>query len=305
MDSTVSGKVHLYSIRRLNPFRGTLQIVELDNARALSADGMNWELQVATKQPDTLWGPINPGSSRLQFFRFGVWSSAEGLAQVPVNPIMDINAMLAASKTLIGALEKNYRQIPFPLIDSFEYWLLDKEMQPLALIASSRSSDQLDYLELPIWKATLLQEQDFCCQQHADVQSQQTPASMLESNVQNRSGSARPAQWFRRTEGGEGIGLSGRVQQHLVGRRLPASAFPVFLLREDWENRQQLSHDFLNWSAPLLLTLQHLNYNQREQLEQQAAKRPQLVEKLWRLYPEIINETLLKKPGSKPGCENP
>lgn len=296
MASDSAENVRLYSIRRLCPFRGTLQVIELEHARALSADGLNWELQIATEQPDTLWGCINTDSSRLQYFRFGVWSPIEGLAQVPVNPIMDVKAMLEASALLLRVVEQTHTQIPFPLVDFFEYWLLDNAMQPLALIASSCDSNQIEHPDLPIWKATLLQEQAFCCHQHTDTSQFQTPASVLESHVQHLSGSARPAQWFRRKDNGDGVGLSGRIQGNLVARRLPASAFPELLLREDWEDdqQQQLAADFLSWSAPLLLTLQHISYNRRDQLEQMAANRPQIVEKLWRIYPEVVNEALMK-----------
>ena len=295
--STAVGHARLYSIRRLNPFRGTLQIVELENARALSADSLNWELQVATEQPDTLWGSINSDSSRLQYFRFGIWSATKGLTQVPVNPIMDIDAMLEASDSLIRTLEKNHEQTPFPLVDFFEYWLLDKDMQPLALIASSCNSQQINYPELPAWKASRLHEQDFGCHQHVDQADLQTAVSMLESQVQHLAGSARPAQWFRRKDNGDGIGMSGRVQDHLVTRRLTAADFPELLLREDWQDEQlqQLTVDYLSRSAPMLLTLQQTSYSRRNQLEQQAAECPQLVEKLWRVYPEIINESLMNK----------
>jgi len=36
----------IFSIRRLNPFKGVLQVVLGDKARALSANGKVWEIQV-------------------------------------------------------------------------------------------------------------------------------------------------------------------------------------------------------------------------------------------------------------------
>ena len=35
-----------YSVRRLSPFRGLLQVIENQGARALSIDGINWQVQV-------------------------------------------------------------------------------------------------------------------------------------------------------------------------------------------------------------------------------------------------------------------
>jgi hypothetical protein len=263
----------------------------------MSVDGIHWELQVAAEKPDTLWGPVNSDPARLQFFHFGVWSEQQGLARIPVNPIMDIQAMLAASEELLDELRRCHEQIPFPLMDRFEYWLLDNDMQPLALIDSSCSKNKLEHSGLPVWKATLLQEQEFCCQQYVCGDPSQTPASILESNVKQAAGSAQPAQWFRRQDNGDAVGMNGRVKDTLVARRLAAADFPETLLRIDWTDaeQQQLSRDFIEWSAPQLLTLQHLSYATRDRLEHAAAKRPEMVEKLWRLYPKIINENLLRK----------
>ena len=36
---------HYYAVRRLNPFQGVIQIIKSDTARALSLDGINWEIQ--------------------------------------------------------------------------------------------------------------------------------------------------------------------------------------------------------------------------------------------------------------------
>jgi len=46
----LTGQPLCYGVRRLNPFQGILQVVELGDARALSLDGVRWEIQVRCAQ---------------------------------------------------------------------------------------------------------------------------------------------------------------------------------------------------------------------------------------------------------------
>ena len=42
-----------YSVRRLNPFLGMAQIVESTNSRAISLDGVDWDIQILAERPTT------------------------------------------------------------------------------------------------------------------------------------------------------------------------------------------------------------------------------------------------------------
>ena len=87
------------AIRRLNPFLGVTQIVELGIGRALSTDAVNWEIQLAVERPAG-WGSLNRNRSERQFYRYGVWSDDEGLAQFPVHPRLDPLALRESADIL-------------------------------------------------------------------------------------------------------------------------------------------------------------------------------------------------------------
>ena len=79
-------------------------------------------------------------------------------------------------------------------------------------------------------------------------------------------------------------------------RRLTADAFPRLLLRETWPEPTQrdLVRDYLDWSAPYLLTLSGLGDDLRDRLEHAARARAMEVEALYRLYPRFLNTDLLR-----------
>ena len=296
MSDQINETAQLYSIRRLCPFRGSLQIIELPNARALSADGKSWELQIASRQPDTLWGSINTKPTDQQFFNFGIWSADQGLRQVPVNPIMDISAMLNDSATLLAAIKQNQAKVPYPLADHYEYWLLDKTMQPLALLASTNSLNKIDLATQSVWLATLKQEQ-YLFNQVPQDNVKHSPAERLQLFVEDAAGPQLAAQWFSRNNNGDADGMSGSMPPELVGRQLSASHFPELLVREQWDNHEQqkLFSEYIAWTAPLLLTLHSLSTDKRHQLEKLSAHRPEVVEKFWHVYPEIVDQHLMTR----------
>ena len=121
----MSDAPHCYAVRRVNPFLGVVEIVEIDGARALSNDGRHWQLQVEAERPDHSWGQGRPTKIVKQFFRFGSWHPEQGLSRVPVNPVLDFGAMLASNERLIATLQTVQDRLPFPFADHIEHWLLD------------------------------------------------------------------------------------------------------------------------------------------------------------------------------------
>jgi hypothetical protein len=115
--------------------------------------------------------------------------------------------------------------------------------------------------------------------------------------INKRSGEPPRAQWFRRKPNGSGEGLSGiNLEPRLQYRHLPDTAFPAYFLREDDSSapHRQLIEDFLAWQAPCLLLLQNLNAPARRDLERLATSRALSVDKLYRLYPAILDEAAIK-----------
>ncbi|PVV12240.1 MAG: hypothetical protein B6D77_05640, partial [gamma proteobacterium symbiont of Ctena orbiculata] len=97
-----NSELSAFSIRRLNPFNGVLQIFSAANARALSSSGVVWEIQVLSDTPQGLWA--NMPFSGKQFYTFGRWTPVSGLQQVPVNPLFNIRDMITSAEQLIAAL---------------------------------------------------------------------------------------------------------------------------------------------------------------------------------------------------------
>ena len=105
----MSGQPRCYAVRQLNPFQGMVQVAELEDARALSLDGVHWEIQVQCEQPEHTWRSSNQGDPEMRYLRFGTWSHATGLRRVPLSPILDLDLLLGASAALTEQLFSAYR----------------------------------------------------------------------------------------------------------------------------------------------------------------------------------------------------
>ena len=86
------------------------------------------------------------------------------------------------------------------------------------------------------------------------------------------------------------------ANEALLGRRLPMEAFPPLLLASAGHDgtHSDLIADFHAWQAPWLLSLSRLEPDTRQQLEGQARQQALAVEKHYRLYPEIIDQSGIK-----------
>ena len=286
-----------FSIRRLNPFNGLLQVYQLDSARALSAEGQVWEIQILSDTPQGLWANM-PFSGR-QYYTFGRWSLAQGFEQVPVNPLFNIRQMIRSAEQLVEQLQPAIEYLPFPLSDPYELWLLDQQRhQPIALLASCRTRQECNAITSDQWIAAT--EDDISFESSAlnqldlpldQEQNPQSHASVLEKAVMQRAGASKDCRWFLRNEDGSASACNDGTQT------LPAEEFPQLLVTEAWEGHleRDLVHDYISWKAPQLLMLPNIRAKTRERLERMAIKQATLVDRLWRLYPQIHNQDLLKQ----------
>ncbi|MES9851775.1 MAG: hypothetical protein ABW170_08085 [Candidatus Thiodiazotropha sp. L084R] len=285
-----------FSIRRLNPFNGLLQVYQLDSARALSANGQVWEIQVLSDTPQGLWANTPFGAP--QYFSFGLWSETSGLKQVPVNPLFDIRSMISASDRLIDSLKPALARLPFTMLDHYELWLLDESnQQPLALLHSCRMESEMELNNIPPkWIAADQGDFSFVSPHlsrrglpNHDGYNPRVHTSVLEAEVQHRAGFQPRTAWFYR-DSDSGI-------MDVEGDRTIELRFPNLPLLEsgyDDENAQ-LIDDYIVWKAPQLLMLPDLSDTTRERLEKMAVKQPEQIDRLWLLYPEIHNNGLLKR----------
>jgi hypothetical protein len=286
---------HSYGLRRLNPFNGVLQVHQHEHARALSANGQVWEIQVLSDTPQGLWANTPLGSA--QYYTFGLWSSSEGLQQVPVNPLFNIRQMIQASERLIETLQPRLSELPFPLQDPYELWLLDEQTrQPLALLQTCREdADRRHHQALKKWIAAARGDFSFIS---PHLQAREVPnndgynprvhASILESVVRQRAGQNPSRAWLYRDEQRRARPLGED------GREVICPPLTLDLNGYDAEDAPLIA-DYMAWKSPQLLMLPDIPQDERARLEELAVRQAPLVDRFFLIYPEIHNNDLLNR----------
>jgi hypothetical protein len=261
--------VDCFARRILAPFQGVLQVVRVGDGEAESTDGLNWVLYAA--HPDIL------AHSGLSEVRFGTWSRAGGLRRAMVRGTAAGGLVERIGQPLIGALEAFADQVPFPLRDHQECWLLDGDSgEPLVLLDSRLPGESMPVQSAPSWLPGQAAREGF-----ADLAG-------LEAALARRAGRRAQAAWFLRQADGSALGPDRR--------RLPASLFPRLLLTTRWSEpcERRLAEGMIDWWAPALLQLQHLDAGERTRLERAAARRALVLERLFRLYPQVLDPVTLR-----------
>lgn len=266
-----------YSLRQWAPYQGTVQVVEIPGFRAVSQDGLRWQIQAR-----------NEG---IRFFTYGTWC-ADGSGN-----------LIATDRTqdLVDAL-KNHPPLPFPAIDTLELWLLDqKQHLPLALLRSMPDTRRPFVTGLLRWQSALPQGPEFVSGSilsriDGDDQQHVPHHQILERCISAEAGAFPAAQWFRRQDDGSGMGLgASNLPEDVSERILPAEAFPELLVRDQWDEEifSELVADYHSWKAPELLTHPMLSTTIRDRLEHQACQSAQRMYRLRSVLPSIINRDLV------------
>lgn len=263
--------VDYYSIRRVNPYLGVLQVVDTGEARAYSGNGRRWQV----RKVDTRAAPADAGG----------WEGA-GAPRL-VDPPLD----------MLAALEGRPR-VPFPPGDRYELWLLRRErLTPLALLRTCRWAQEMEPVRDPTWRSFLSDAGGFRTASLPATASAARHRDVLERQV-NLAARPRPvAQWFERHDDGSGTGLTGmRVDTALQGRRLPAEAFPELLLDEAWDSARdtEVIAAYHDWNAAALLAHQGLRRATRARLEAAARRRPRPLLDHYAVIPEILDREAMK-----------
>ncbi len=280
-------------------------MIKTDDGRAVTSDGVNWQVQLWREYQSLQWGGLGRPQTRWGYLVAGVWNRAIGFDRFPVDPMIDVVEIEVPSQTLIAHIEQHCERLPFAPADNIELWLLDHDAHlPLALLASTRERDNRERVSQAGWRAslpsdlsfvsdTLLQYKDFARQLHRGSSYHRDAIAGV---VNHTAGKPAMAQWFERGPEGDGTGLDGiRLDTSLVGRCVSREMFPELLLREHWPDPrvQALVHDFHLWQAPLLLTLFRLSRSTRAFWEPLASTQAEVVARLHRLYPEIVDQQLV------------
>lgn len=169
--------IRYFSRRILNPFRGVVQVVEVESASAVSRDGLTWHL----------YG--NDGHGWLR--PIGVWETGRGQTRG-----IDLPPVLRAALKALPAL-------PFAPDDAAECWLLDVEGRPLALLASAAQPGELppgEAIDL-FWQPFVETYTGFdsAALQAAGIPQAQH-ARWLAEAINARAGAPREIRWFRAGE---------------------------------------------------------------------------------------------------------
>lgn len=272
----MTAAVRYYSLRRLSPYQGTVQVVECPGFRAMSADGLRWRVQFLNQ--------------RTRFSSYGVWR-ADGQGSL---------IETERTRPIVRALREP-PPLPFPLADRLELWLLDaRERLPLALLASTlpeRAPPQAVALH---WRAGLAGDDGFHAPSLSRDDGQASPIrhrDVLDRCVQRAAGSRPLAQWFRRQPDGGGASQDAPgFDPALAGRRLEPQFFPELLLRDDWSTEQEkrMVREYHEWHAANLLTHTDLARGTRAALERAACRQAAKLYRVRYLLPEVVDPELLR-----------
>ncbi|MCP4077063.1 MAG: hypothetical protein GY744_12880 [Gammaproteobacteria bacterium] len=280
-DKAESTSLQVYSIRRLNPFLGVLQVISGTHGRAVSANGVTWSIEMLGEKEKS-WGSLNSGKQQKTFFRYGLWSAGDGLVRGMLVPRLNTQDIKNRVEDLLQLIQSKVDQLPFPLMDNRELWLFDQQDNlPLALLGSALQQDKPPVVEPKSW---------LCCMGGDGLASQQRfpQSSELEAQVKQRAGYNIHTHWVNRLPGGDGL-----IEDKSI--TLDNQQFPVFLIEQSWADAQQAErvNEYIRWISPSLLTLQHFTEAERELLEKNLNCQAISIEHHWRLYPQIINSQSL------------
>ncbi|MCO6411744.1 MAG: hypothetical protein J5I92_03280 [Thiogranum sp.] len=290
--------IKCFAQRLLNPFRGVMNIIEYQGAEAITTDGVHWDIYVRNSE---LVEEL-PNSSQVQTsdIRYGSWSEKQGLKRGAIFPSDDFRTLEQRGAIVYEYLLRHHRDIPFPLQDRLECWLLDASGRPLGLLDSAvRAEDRPRDGPLD-WRAGRE-----CCrsfrsdamQQLAQDDGETAAGEYLTRYINACAGDPPRAQWFLREADGSGTVLRDTAPAPEVpDRTLGVEAFPPFFINEHRGSaaQRQLVRDFIAWQAPWILLLQTLTPAARADFEQHARARAVTVEKQYRLYPEVRDSEALK-----------
>ena len=269
-----------YAIRRLNPFLGVIQIIETNRARAISVNGVVWDIEVGVYVPVSSWGSLNAEKTEVAWYRYGLWSEEDGLVNRPLSPQYKNYHLHEHADHLIDEIKNNLKNIPFSLQDTEELWLLDiSSQQPIALLASCREDALKPRPEPRKWQACITGD-------GLPSQRRYPQSHVIEEAIKKRASFNLQKHWFSRQQNGDGI-------CHISGQRLDADLFPRFLVTQQWSDAEDARRvdEFIQWTAPALLTLQHLNDEERRMLEDKVIQQATSIEYHWHLYPDILDES--------------
>jgi hypothetical protein len=257
--------VRYYSRRRVSPFLGVMQVIQVQDGRAVSVDGRRWELQLLSEEdiPEPVWGNIGPRPSRRRWFVYGRCSGPDDVRRLPVSRAIGDPDRHPALQPLLEALAGR-PSLPFPSADVHEAWLCDAHGAPVVLLATACDEDERDGRRPGAWTCLPPTDAGFATQ---SALARTVPAARALNEL--IVGAAR----------------DGKLNW-MQGDDLPALPW-----RADWgePEQQRLVDDYTAYVSPYLLTLPQLGDALRERLERQAVLQLDLIEFVFPLLPVVLD----------------
>ena len=251
-----------YSLRRLNPYLGLIQVIDLGPVRAYCDDGNNWFVRRIFDM-EAHWHQYDPEAKV---------SRRRGQQAIAEHP-----------------------GLPFPRRDRYELWLLRKsDLSPLALLKSCRWAEEMDTVRDPHWYGPGGVRADFYVEGQGSGHGNK---QRLEQMIRWAAFPQPVVQWFERHEDGSGTGLQGmRVDATLEGRSLPREAFPELLISETWNTEEEatLARGFHDWYAAALLVHPDLSDASRQRLERSVIRNPLPLLNSYHLIPRSLDKKCLE-----------
>ncbi|MDH5472588.1 MAG: hypothetical protein OEY87_06705 [Gammaproteobacteria bacterium] len=274
-----------------------MNIVEYKGAQAVSTDGIHWDIYV--RDNDLVSDLTNSHKVQTNDIRYGRWSETQGLKRGALYPSESFKNLEHQGAVVYQYLLKHHQDIPFAFKDNYELWLLDYKNRPLALLKSAIKEDDIE-LDTPLsWNLSIDCRKNFYTNIFKALCTNQqftNPADYLISYINGFASNTRCAQWFKRDNNGDATGIEAiNLETDLIKRQLSCKHFPAFYIQQDNHDavHEQLISDFLCWQAPFFLLLDNLDYETRSRLEHQARQRAPVIDEIFHLYPEIINQDII------------
>jgi hypothetical protein len=269
----------------LSPYRGLMHCVVTEWADAVTTDGRSWTLYVRGECLYDDLADMQAHAVTVPDVKYGTWSEKTGFQRAPIRlPTFD-DQVCHEGEQLLRAVLSHVDELPFPLADRLELWLLHGETGlPLALIASGCSPAECETPALLRWTPGQL-----CLRELPQAQA-------LVEAIAELAGDRPRAQWFERQADGSGAAcnpdttgapMSGAVlaARHFADLQVDAAALDTAQAR--------LLDAVHAWQAPALLQLPGLSRRQRDTFEAAACRHAVRLAEQLPLYPCVQDEAAI------------
>lgn len=277
-------RIECYSVRQLSPFVGSIQIIQTEYCRALSSDGIQWQIQASCNTNHQEWELSSDNYIPRRYVLFGSWNNANGFSGLPLDPMLDVPPLDHIKNTLIKTLQDPQLTLPFEPEDNYECWLIDRKSSlPLAIVHSATHDYMIPHIQQKPWQAIP--------QQQLQPLPDCLPASGIQTLETTINTQSCQHLWFKRDLSGTGHSLSS------TPCTVTAEYFPELLFNIDLlpSSLHDIAQHYINWQSPRLLGLYFLSSPCRQRLENSAQYYALETGKRLAIYPQPLSKHILTK----------